>query len=457
MKPHLLVVDDEPDIRELLQEILEDEGFEVETAADGQSARAARRARRPDLVLLDIWMPDVDGISLLKEWHEQADELGPVIMMSGHGTVETAVEATRLGAYDFIEKPLSIAKLMLTVRNALSSANLARENQGLRRELDVSGEPLGKSAVMVQLREQARRAAGHDAAVLITGESGSGKAALARFIHQQSSRKQGPFVRISVAALAHAGGVAELFGSENGDQIRYGALESANGGFAFLEDIADLDAAMQARLAGVLQHKRFQRVGANTDVMLDARLIVASARALPELVQAGEFRADLYYMLDVVPLHTPPLREHTEDLPELVEHFVEQLVGLDNLPYRRFPVAAQNRLRHHRWPGNTRELANLVQRLLILGDSSDVTADEVDAALGAAAQPQAQTKAGATTPSSSFDLPLKEAREEFERAYFAYHLRETGGSVSKVAQAAGLERTHLYRKLRSIGINVKDL
>ena len=456
MRPYLLVVDDEPDIRALLQEILEDEGFEVETAADGESARAARRARRPDLVLLDIWMPDIDGISLLKEWHEQSEQTGPVIMMSGHGTVETAVEATRLGAYDFIEKPLSIAKLMLTVRNALAAANLDRENQGLRRELDVTGEPLGKSAVMTQLREQARRAAGHEAPVLITGESGSGKAALARFIHQQSNRRSGPFVRISVAALAHAGGAAELFGSESDRQVHYGALESANGGFVFLEDIADLDASMQARLAGVIQHKRFQRIGATTDIALDARLVVASARELPALVSAGSFREDLYYLLNVVPFATPPLRAHTEDLPELVEYFVNQLVSLDSLPYRKFPVAAQNRLRNHSWPGNTRELANLVQRLLILGDSSDVTHAEVDRALGATPSPSRTTESANVTP-SSYNLPLKEARDQFEKDYFEYHLRETGGSVSKVAQAAGIERTHLYRKLRALGINVKSL
>ncbi len=453
MKQHILVVDDEPDIRELLQEILVDEGYDVEIAENGESARDARLQQKPDLVLLDIWMPDIDGISLLKEWHEAGETEAPVIMMSGHGTVETAVEATRLGAYDFIEKPLSLAKLLLTVRNALSAANLNRENRGLRQEVVLDDEPIGRSDVMESLRDRARRAALHDAPVLITGESGSGKAALARYLHSHSARKDGPFVRLSVAALAYADGAMDLFGHEANDTVRYGALESANGGILFLEDIADLDVSLQARLAGVLQHKRFQRAGGTAQVTLDARLVVASAKELPELVRTGEFREDLYYLLNVVPLAVPPLREHSEDIPELLEHYVDRLVNFDHLPYRKFSVACQNRLRHHSWPGNARELANLVQRLLILGDGGDVTPDELSAALGGL------PTASVATPSdvNSYELPIKEAREQFEKAYFEYHLRESGGSVSKVAQLSGMERTHLYRKLRTLGIDVKNI
>jgi DNA-binding NtrC family response regulator len=458
MKPHLLVVDDEPDIRELLQEILEDEGFDVETAENGSTARAARRNRRPDLVLLDIWMPDVDGITLLKEWHEAGDSDAPVIMMSGHGTVETAVEATRLGAYDFIEKPLSIAKLMLTVRNAMSAAHLGRENRVLKRETALGNEPVGKSRVMEEVRDSARRAAAHDAPVLITGESGSGKAALARYLHQHSDRQGGEFVRLSVAALSHADGAAQLFGFESGGNVRYGALESANSGLLFLEDVADLDAALQTRLVGALHHQRFQRVGGSEDVALAARLVAASTHDLPALVREGQFRDDLYYLLNVVPLAVPPLRERTEDLPELLEQIVQQLVDNDHLPYRRFTVASQNRLRHYPWPGNTRELTNLVQRLLILGRTDVIDTDEIDAALeipktalaGAVNTPAVQTAA-------QFDLPIKEARERYERAYLEHHLRATDGSVSKVAKAAGMERTHLYRKLRQLGIDVKNL
>ena len=458
MKPHLLVVDDEPDIRELLQEILEDEGFDVETAENGNTARAARRNRRPDLVLLDIWMPDVDGITLLKEWHEADDCDAPVIMMSGHGTVETAVEATRLGAYDFIEKPLSIAKLMLTVRNAMSAAHLGRENRELKRDTIQDNEPVGKSPVMEDLRDSARRAAAHDAPVLITGESGSGKAAFARYIHQHSDRKNGEFVRWSVAALSHADGAAQLFGFESEGNVRYGALESANSGLLFLEDIADLDAALQTRLVGALQHQRFQRVGGTEDVTLGARLVAASAHDLPALVKQGRLRDDLYYLLNVVALVVPPLREHIEDLPELLEQIVQQLVENDHLPYRRFTVASQNRLRHYPWPGNARELTNVVQRLLILGRTDIIDTDEVDLALGApTTSPSDATSVPKAQTAGEFDLPIKESRERFERAYLEHHLRAADGSVSKVAKAAGMERTHLYRKLRQLGIDVKNL
>lgn len=450
MKPHLLVVDDEPDIRELLKEILDDEGYGVEMAENAEAARQARRARRPDLILLDIWMPGTDGISLLKEWGESGGNDTPVIMMSGHGTVETAVEATRLGAYDFIEKPISMAKLLLTVRNALAAADLGRENRGLRREVETPTEPVGRSAVMQTLRDRARRAATHEAPVLITGESGSGKTALARYIHAHGARRGGPFARVSVAALANPDGDAELFGSEDGERVHYGALETANGGTLFLEDIADLPQALQARLFGALERRRFQRVGGVEPVQLDARVVVATARDLAEEVRGGRFREDLYYLVQVLPLAIPPLRERIEDLPELLEQCMDTLVNRDNLPYRRITVAAQNRLRGHAWPGNIRELYNLVQRLLILGDGPEITPDEVEAALGA-------TPASATdVPPARFGLPLKEAREQFERAYFEHHLREAGGSVSKVASASGMERTHLYRKLRALGIDVKQ-
>lgn len=449
--PYILVVDDERDIRDLVKEILEDEGYEVCAAESGEAARRSRRERRPDLILLDIWMPDVDGITLLKEWSDERGPMCPVIIMSGHGTVETAVEATRLGAYDFIEKPLSMAKLLLTVSRALDAEKLRRENVGLRKYTQPLLEPLGKSAVMQQLREQIQRVAQHDASVLIRGEPGTGKELCARYLHSCSSRRAGPFVDVGVAALLRENSAVELFGSEEGGHLRYGLLEQANGGTLFLDEVGDMDLAVQARLFSVLEGRSFLRVGGNEPVKLNVRIIAATHRDLVHEVQAKHFREDLYYQLAVVPLVLPSLREHADDIPELLSHYIDMFVSQEGLPYRRFTVAAQNRLRHYGWPGNIRELKNLVQRLLILGAGAEIAAEEVEAAL---VQTQSSIEVYAV---GQFDLPLREARERFERAYFEYQLRQTDGSMGKVAKQAGMERTHLYRKLKGLGLNPKDM
>mgnify|MGYP006281938333 CR=1 FL=1 len=447
---HILVVDDEPDIRSLLQEILEDEGYEVEVAADGEAARQSRRARRPDLILLDIWMPDVDGITLLKEWSEEEGSATPVIMISGHGTVETAVEATRLGAYDFIEKPLSLAKLLVTVERALQAYTLQRENIGLRHQVAPASEPVGRSFAMQELRDQALRVAQHDTPVLITGEPGTGKALLARYLHEHSARRDGPFIEVRVGSLLAADPGAELYGSEQDGRVRFGLLEQANGGTIYLDDVGDLDPTTQARLLAALQSGRYHRVGGDDPVQVDARVIAASHYDLAQRVREERFRSDLYYHLNVVPLRVPPLREHPEDVPDLLGFYVDYSVSHDNLPYRAFTVAAQNRLRNYRWPGNVRELSNLVQRLLIVGQGEAIEAGEVDAALGTAA-----TETLAEEPAGTYELPLRQAREQFERAYFEHQLKVAGGSINKVAQLAGIERTHLYRKLRALGIDPK--
>jgi len=447
---HILVVDDEPDIGALVKEILEDEGFEVSVADTARAARQARRARRPDLTLLDIWMPDTDGVTLLKEWAEGSGLDSPVIMMSGHGTVETAVEATRLGAYDFLEKPLSIAKLLLTVRHALEASQLRQENIDHRRQHDQQSEPVGRSAVMQGLREKLRRIAQHDTQILITGESGSGKEVCARYLHAHSRRHAGPFVRVSVASMSASSSAAELFGAEEGDEVLFGWLERANGGTLLLEDVADMDVGLQARLLGALQHGSFLREGGVEPVQFNARVVAATRLDLPAAVAAGSFREDLYYHLNVVPLHVPPLREHREDIPELLEHYVNTFSARENLAYRRFSVAAQNRLRNYRWPGNVRELKNLVQRLLILGGGSEIEAGEVDAALG---EGVAERAGAGGLP--GLDLPLKDAREQFERLYLENKLKETGGNITRLAALVGLERTHLYRKLRALGIDPK--
>ncbi|GAB4352462.1 MAG: sigma-54 dependent transcriptional regulator [Gammaproteobacteria bacterium] len=455
-RPHVLVVDDEPDIRHLLQEILEDEGYEVEVAENAGQARAALRTRRPDLILLDIWMPDLDGVSLLKEWSEEEGLPCPVIMMSGHGTVETAVEATRLGAYDYIEKPLSIAKLQLTVSRALEAERLQRENIQLRDHDAPVVEPGGKSVVMQHLREQALRIAEHESWVLLTGEQGTGKETLARYIHAHSPRRDGPFVVVGVASIARENSAVELFGSEDGSAIHYGRLEQANGGTLFLDEIADMDPETQARLVSALETRSFLRVGGNTPVDVNVRVIAATHRDLDQDVRVGHFREDLYYHLNVVPLKVPPLREHPEDVSELLRFYVDHFVVREGLPYRRFTTAAQNALRHYSWPGNIRELKNLVQRLLILGVGEEIDADEVAAALGSRPRGAGATPEGSESGGVDFDLPLREAREQFERAYLEYHLKRVGGSISQLAGLVGMERTHLYRKLRSLGLSARQ-
>ncbi|MES9902556.1 MAG: sigma-54 dependent transcriptional regulator [Sedimenticola sp.] len=448
----ILVVDDEPDIRALVQEILQDEGYQVAVAEDGESARKALRERRPDLVLLDIWMPDIDGISLLKEWSEGDDLPCPVVMMSGHGTVETAVEATRYGAYDFLEKPLSLAKLLLTVERALEVDKLKQENIGLRRHTSHVIEPTGKSAVIQRLQEQVKRIAQHDTWVLINGEAGSGRETFARYLHAQSMRRELPFVDVGVSSIARGNSARELFGSEEGDLIHYGALEQARGGTLFLDELADMDEETQSQLLGALDSGSFLRVDGREPVQIDIRIIAATQHNLEEEVQAGGFREDLFYHLNVVPLRIPPLREHREDVPELLNFYVDHYVTHEKLPYRHFDMGAQNYLRNYAWPGNIRELKNLVQRLLILGAGEDITQSEVEGALGGA-EMIPRSSAGFPVP---FELPLRQAREAFEKAYLEYHLEKHNGNVSQIAQAAGVERTHLYRKLRAVGIEIKE-
>lgn len=448
---NILVVDDEPDIRQLLREILEDEHYEVHTAENAAAARQQRAERKPDLILLDIWMPDEDGITLLKDWL-QDDVLCPVIMMSGHGTVETAVEATRLGAYDFLEKPLSMAKLLVTVERALETARLKRENIGLKRKLDIPVEPIGKSLAMERLRDQARRLAQHDARVLLVGEPGCGKETLARYLHANSARRDGPFVDVGVGTIAPAFSAVEFFGRTDGTHVQYGLLEQAHGGTLFLDEVADMDEETQLRLMSALESNSFSRVGGSELLHVDVRVIASTRKSLEEEVRAGRFRRELYYLLNVVTLRVPPLRDHSEDVPELLKFYVEHFVSREKLPFRKFPVPVQNFLRNYPWLGNIRELKNLVQRLLILGSGEEVELEEARAALG---EPVAEPAPPSAAP-DFYNLPLKEARERFEKAYLEYHLEKYSGSVARLSAAIGLERTHLYRKLNSLGIKFKD-
>ncbi|EIJ41650.1 response regulator with CheY-like receiver, AAA-type ATPase, and DNA-binding domains [Beggiatoa alba B18LD] len=448
---HILVVDDEPDIRNLMKEILEDEGFLVSVAENADTARQLRREIQPDLILLDIWMPDTDGVSLLKEWHDSGLMDTPVIMMSGHGSVETAVEATRLGAYDYIEKPVSISKLLITMKRALEMAILRRENYGLRKHALTVSEPIGNSEIMSALREQVKRINQHDTAVLITGEPGSGRTLFARYIHQNSRRQSAPFVNVRVAGMHPENQALELFGNQNSSTPS--RLEQANGGTLFIKDVVDLDVAVQARLLNCLESQFFFRNGGAEPVPIDVRVIAATDYDLDEAINNGHLREDLYYYLNIVPLRIPPLRDHYEDVPQLLDFYTNLFVNQENLPYRRFTVAAQNRLRHYNWPGNVRELKNLVQRLLILGNGMTIELNEVEPILSSH---QRQNNNSSNNNQSMYDLPLREAREQFERAYLEHQLQEVGGNVSKVASRVGLERTHLYRKLRALDIDPKQ-
>ncbi len=443
----ILVVDDEPDIRELVGEILADEGYEIFKAGDAAQAREQRSQKAPDLILLDVWMPDTDGISLLREWRD-ADTLDcPVVMISGHGSVETAVEATRLGAFDFIEKPVSMAKLMVTVSNALEAGRLKRENASLRLRAPAVMEPLGRSAAVQQLKRRLERIAAHDTPVLINGETGVGKVVAARWIHAHSRRSNEPFV--TVGSRTHGEDWSrQLLGTEQ----QPGLLSQAHGGVLYVEDVDQLDAKAQGVLASLIDSGRLAGDPTNGQA-LDIRLIAGTTGGLEAKVQTGKFDQQLYYRLNVVPLDIPPLRERQDDVPDLVRFYAEYFPNRDGVPYRHFSVAAQNRLRQYHWPGNLLELKNLVQRLLILGGDSDVSVAEVDEALS---HSRPEVWQGNAVP-DLFDKPLREAREEFERQYLTFKLKSVDGSVGKLAEVVEMERTHLYRKLRQLGIDPKQV
>ncbi len=448
---NILVVDDEPDIRNLVQEILIDEGYQVRVAENTATARQHANTLAPDLVLLDIWMPNEDGISLLKEWQGSGSITCPVVMMSGHGTVETAVEATRLGAYDFIEKPLTTAKLLVSVKRALDAANAKDDSSaGINQIIE---EPIGSSMQIKAVRDQAKKLAQHDNIVLITGEQGVGKKTFANYVHALGSNKDKKFIVVSEDNFNEKDASKELFGAEEGDVITPGILELCKGGTIYIDDVANISDQGQKLLSRIIKRMQFSRIGGNTQQKLEARIIVATQRNLQEEVKANRFDDELFFRLNVVPIRIPALREHVQDVPDLLRYYIDFYCSQENYPYRSFSIAAQNRLLHYNWPGNIRELRNLVQRLLILSTSDEISAEEIELALDEKTSVQPSET---SWYEKLYELPLREARESFERSYLLRRLKQVNGNVSKLSEKVGMERTHLYRKLRALGINTKE-
>ena len=445
----ILVVDDEADIRGLLKEILTEEGYELEVAADATEARTARAMRTFDLVLLDIWMPDTDGITLLREWLVSAGYHCPVVMMSGHGTVETAVEATRLGAFDFVEKPLSLTKLLRTVERALDAGRRKRLSE---RTPDSSlAVPIGKSKLTMALREQVQQAASSTSPVMLIGELGSGREAYARYLHSLSARSAKPFFMVAAATLV-VDPAAALFGSESDGKVVPGAFDQAAGGSLYLNGLEDLTSEAQRALVGAIEQSGYARVGGRARLPINVRWISSAQDGLESRAAPEPFRRDLIAHLNVITLRVPPLRDYAEDVPDLLRYYVDRLVDEQHLPLRRFGVAAQNRLRNYPWPGNLGELKSLVQRVLILGTGEEIRLEEIERELA--------VKTGLDEPLVKQDLlalPLREAREQFERAYLQQQLLLCNGKVGQLAKRVGMERTHLYRKLRALGVEFRQL
>jgi two-component system nitrogen regulation response regulator NtrX len=442
----ILVVDDEPSIQKSLRGILEDEGYAVLEAMTGQAALDALAAQQVDLVLLDIWLPDLDGVDVLGRIKAGRPDL-PVVMMSGHGTIEVAVRATKLGAYDFIEKPLGMEKTILTIRHALDQKTLREENTGLRQALEDRHRLVGTSRVMQELLRQAEVAAPTNGRILISGENGTGKELLARLIHLKSRRFQGPFVEINCAAIPEELIESELFGHERGAftgavSRKQGKFELADGGTLFLDEVGDMSLKTQAKVLRVLEEQSFSRIGGTKPISCDVRVIAASNKNLEEEIHAGRFREDLFYRLNVIPFHLPPLRERRRDIPLLVKHFMALFAEQHGLPPKEVAADAMDLLSGSDWPGNVRQLRNLVERIIIMIPQPVVTAAEVASLLSGTPSRDEGREAEL--------LSLREARAVFERNYIAEVVAKHGGNISRAAKSLGIERSNLHRKLRQM-------
>jgi len=453
MADDILVVDDEYDIRELIGGILEDEGHEVRGAGDSASALQAVQRRRPSLVILDIWLrgSELDGIEVLDRLKTMDPDL-PVIVISGHGTVETAVAAIRKGAYDFIEKPFKSDRLVHTVERAIEAGRLRREVAELRVKSTSDLELIGTSPVIALVRQTIAKVAPTNSRILITGAPGSGKEVVARLIHAQSPRSEGRFIAVNAAAMAPERMESELFGEEDADGTvrKPGLFEQAHQGTLFLDEVSDMPPGTQSKILRLLVEQRFRRVGGAGDVQVNVRILSSSSKDLGEEISAGRFREDLYHRLNVVPLRVPCLHERREDVPLLVDHFIHRLADTSGLPERRIGDDAMAALQAHDWPGNVRQLRNNVERLLILaggGPDDAVTLDNLPAEV------IGMESSDSSMPSERLiSLTLRDAREHFEREYLTAQINRFGGNISRTAQFIGMERSALHRKLKTLGV-----
>lgn len=465
MSRHVLIVDDEESIRHSLAAVLTDEGYRVTAASSGKESLEKLRMERPDLIFLDIWMPELDGLETLKlikaEWPEQT-----VVMMSGHGSIDTAVRATKLGAIDFIEKPLSLERVLLITQNACSVQELARENQALRKQVQKHKQLVGESVPMQQIKELIRRVAPTTGSVLITGENGTGKELVAHSVHALSQRFNKPFVEVNCAAIPEELIESELFGHEKGaftgaTQLKRGKFDLAHGGTLFLDEIGDMSMKTQAKVLRILQEQKFERVGGSQTISVDVRIVAATNKDLKAEIQAGRFREDLYYRLKVVPILMPSLRDRKEDIQPLAEHFLKDFSASYSRKSRTLTPEALEVLMGYSWPGNVRELKNLIERVIILTHENEEGAPIVAATLFEHMQDEPLSlKAEGSIPEVSYStqlsagasMSLRDARQEFEKEFIVKTLKENDWNISRTAQVLGIERTHLHRKMKAFGI-----
>lgn len=459
MAHDILIVDDEADIRMLIAGILNDEGMKTREAADADQALAAVAARRPSLIILDIWLQGsrLDGLQILDELKRDHAEV-PVVMISGHGNIETAVAAIKKGAYDFIEKPFKADRLLLLVERAIEAARLRRENRELRLRAGPEMELIGRSVVVNQLRQAIDKVAPTGSRVLVSGPPGAGKEVVARMLHTRSRRAEGPFVALNCATMRPERLEVELFGTEHpvdGGARKVGTFEQAHGGTLFLDEVADMPLETQGKIVRVLQEQTFERVGGATKVEVDVRVIASTNRDLAAEIELGRFRQDLFYRLAVVPLKAPPLRDRREDIPALARYFMERTSAAAGLPARQFGEDAMAALQAYEWPGNVRQLRNVVEWLLIMvaGDPQEpVRADMLPPEIGAITPTVLKWEKGGEI----MGLPLREAREVFEREYLLAQVTRFGGNISRTAAFVGMERSALHRKLKSLGVHGTD-
>ncbi len=452
MSRTILVVDDEKGIRQSLHGILTDEGFEVISAKNGDGALMMVAEELPDLILLDIWLPDIDGIEVLRRIKNDYPYL-QVIMISGHGTIETAVKAIKMGAYDFIEKPLSLENILLTINNALNFYQLAEENRLLRQKVQGYYGPTGKSEIITELKRQIEMVAPTNAWVLIRGENGTGKEVVAHAIHQKSQRADKPFVEVNCAAIPEELIESELFGHEKGSftgaySKKRGKFDLANEGTLFLDEIGDMSLRTQAKILRILQEQKFERVGGTKTISVDVRVIAASNKNLEEEIGKGTFREDLYYRLNVIPIEVPPLRERLEDIPILADEFLEHFCYRSGSGKKKMSPDALELLKNYDWPGNVRELKNMVERLVILTPGKLITAEDIPDSL------KKKLRLYSQSPLFQVDS-LKEARSYFEREFILRKLAENNGNISQTAEAIGIERSHLHKKIKAYGVECR--